>query len=855
MSQGATNYYWNFCTANINQPPIGTNLGNVGGSLSKPVYMDYVYTNGNYYGFVTNNFPGGLLRLDFGNSLLNTPVVTSLGNIGGSIPNTTEGVQIANDNGNWYVLIVGGNTLNATPSLITVSLGTNIANNSPIATNWGNIGNLSYPHDLYVFKDNGHWYGLTVNYANNTVTRFDLTVSLSNTPTALNLGNVGNLNGPTGIQAILDNGNWRVFVTNATSSTLSRLDFGSSLLNTPTGVNLGNPNNAFVTCWDIYVLKYCGESEAFVINANGSYDLIKLDFGNSLLNTPTAVSLGNQGNMNFPHSISKLFRVGPDVYSFVTNVNNNTLTLLEFPGCTNASIPNSTVQNPGSITYNSPGTYNINLTVDDGLPTQTSYCKQIVVQDLNITKSKDTSICAGTNVQLTAGGGKTYSWLPTSTLNIPNASNPIASPSTSTKYYVTVSNAAGCSKKDSIKITVNNVPVISKSNDTSICKNSQVMLLANGGLSYSWSPVSSLNNFNIANPIATPPTNTTYLVKVTNGNGCSKTDSVKIMIRPVPIITKSNDTTVCKNTPVKIFIEGGSSYLWSPSSSLDNPSSPTPIASPLLTTLYHVAITYAQFCTYNDSVKISVRPPVVFSVSPNKSICAGSTQSLSASGGTSYLWSPASFLDNPNISNPIANPDTSVIYSVTIKENICNESATLYTNITVFPLPNVQASKSNDITCALPSSHLMASGAQNFIWAPSDNLNNAGVSNPTATPAVTTLYTVTGKDLNGCSNTDTISVSVAFNINALYGLPNSFTPNGDGLNDCFGVKYWGQVSELDFNIYNRFGERVFHSNNSASCWDGKYKGQLQDPDIFVYIIKAKTACGYIDKKGTVLLLK
>ena len=381
-SQGATNYYWSFCTANINQPPIGTNLGNVGGLLSAPVYIDYVFTNGNYYGFVTNNYPGGLLRLDFGNSLLNTPVVTNLGNIGGAIPNNTEGVQIANDNGNWYVLIVGGDAPNGSiPSLTTVSLGTNIANNTPTATNWGNIGNLSYPHDLYVFNDNGHWYGLTVNYSNSTITLFDLTTSLSNTPSAINLGNIGNLNGPTGIQAINDNGNWRVFVTNALSSTLTRLDFGSSLLNIPTGVNLGNPNNAFSTSWDIYVLRYCGENEAFVINANGTNDIVKLDFGNSLLNIPTAVSLGNQGNLNFPHCISKLFRVGADVFSFVTNVNNNTLTLLEFPGCTNASIPNSTAQNPPAITYNTPGIYNINLTVDDGLPTQSSYCKQVVVQN------------------------------------------------------------------------------------------------------------------------------------------------------------------------------------------------------------------------------------------------------------------------------------------------------------------------------------------------------------------------------------------------------------------------------------------------------------------------------------------
>jgi len=1007
-SQGATNYYWNFCTANINQSPIGTNLGNPGGSLSAPVYIDYVFTNGNYYGFVTNNYPGGLLRLDFGNSLLNAPAVTNLGNVGGAIPNNTEGVQIANDNGKWYVLIVGGDVAGGSiPSLTTVSIGTNITNNTPTATNWGNIGNLSYPHDLYVFNDNGHWYGLTVNYSNSTVTRFDLTNSLANSPSATNLGNIGNLSGPTGIQAINDNGNWRVFVTNATSSTLTRLDFGSSLLNSPTGVNLGNPNNAFVTCWDIYILRYCGENEAFVINANGGYNIIKLDFGSSLINNPTAVNLGNQGNLSFPHSLSKLFRVGADVFSLITNVNNNTLSLLQFPGCTSASIPNSTAQNPPPIKYNTPGTYNINLTVDDGLPTQTSYCKQVVVQDINISKSNDSSICAGSSLQLTAGGGSIYSWSPSSTLNNQGIANPIASPLATTKYYVTVSNAAGCSKMDSILITVKSAPVITKSNDTSICYSSAVQLLAGGGTSYSWapssslnnpginnpvatpltttlyyvtvtnslgcsktdsiaitvnslpviskskdtaicnntavqlsasggtsyvwtpaftlnnpdisnpiatpsatttyyvtvtntagcskmdsikistsappvisksndlsickntsvqlfasggstyfwSPASSLNNAGIPNPVATPAAATTYYVTVTNSGGCSKMDSVKIGIDPVAFITKSNDTTICSMASVRIFANGGASYLWSPASSLDNSTSPNPIASPTATTLYKVAIKDIYSCNYEDSVKVSVRNAAIFTVSPDVSVCSGTSKQLQASGGDTYIWSPAVGLDNPNISNPMSTSGASITYTVTIHANTCNETGTLSTNVTVLPLPDVNATSSNDLTCSLGSSQLNATGAANYTWSPATGLNNSNIANPVAAPSNTTIYKVIGKDNNGCANSDTVTVKADFSMNALYLLPNSFTPNDDGINDCFGIKYWGQVDQLDFNIYNRFGERVFHTNNSTVCWDGMYKGQLQEAGAFVYIIKAKTACGNVDKKGTVMLLR
>jgi len=86
-------------------------------------------------------------------------------------------------------------------------------------------------------------------------------------------------------------------------------------------------------------------------------------------------------------------------------------------------------------------------------------------------------------------------------------------------------------------------------------------------------------------------------------------------------------------------------------------------------------------------------------------------------------------------------------------------------------------------------------------------------------------------------------------------MPNSFTPNEDGVNDCYGLKYWGNIIELDFSIYNRFGEQVFHTTKPGSCWNGKYKGETQNMGAFVYTVKAKTYCGIINRKGTFVLLR
>jgi hypothetical protein len=190
-SETASSYYWNFCGANASTDPIGSNLGNFG--FSTPVFSDYAKDGTNYYVFVTNNYPGKLVRLDFGSSLLNTPTAHDFGNIGGIIPDFCEGIQLVRNEGRWYALILGGKPVGR---IVKVDFGATLANNNPVAINWGNIGDLAYPTDLHIFQNGDQWFGLTINAMNNSITRFNFTSSFSNTPTAVNYGNIGGLNYP-----------------------------------------------------------------------------------------------------------------------------------------------------------------------------------------------------------------------------------------------------------------------------------------------------------------------------------------------------------------------------------------------------------------------------------------------------------------------------------------------------------------------------------------------------------------------------------------------------------------------------------------------------------------------------------
>ena len=394
------------------------------------------------------------------------------------------------------------------------------------------------------------------------------------------------------------------------------------------------------------------------------------------------------------------------------------------------------------------------------------------------------------------------------------------------------------------------------SDDISICQGNSIQLNATGAASYSWSPAAGLSGTTIANPVATPTSTTRYYVTGTQASGCISTDNVLITVNPKPVVSISNDTLVCENSNVQLLSSGGASYLWSPATGLNNSGIPNPVATAINTTKYVVNVTSAQGCSAKDSVQLTVRKPGQFTISPSSGVCINNNSlQLSAGGGDTYVWTPANTLDNPGIANPTATPLQTTIYSVTINDTVCVLTNTLSTTLTVNPLPVISVSKTNDIDCSSSNSQLLASGGVQYVWDSDPTLDNITIRNPLASPTVATLYKVTGTDINGCSNRDSIQVEVTTNNKSSYLMPSAFSPNKDGLNDCFGIKYWGAILELEFNIYNRWGQLIFKTKNPGDCWDGTVDGVLQDAAVFVYVIKAKTQCGDIFRKGTFTLIR
>jgi gliding motility-associated-like protein len=350
-----------------------------------------------------------------------------------------------------------------------------------------------------------------------------------------------------------------------------------------------------------------------------------------------------------------------------------------------------------------------------------------------------------------------------------------------------------------------------------------------------------------------------YTVKliVTDINGCKDSITTNIIASTLGVDAGPDDIICSPNsTDLQGTTNGATQFAWTPANYLNNPGILNPTATPPVTTWFYLTATNANGCSRKDSVLVSVRSATGFAINPPADICPKKPIQLSASGGDIFVWQPAGTLDNPVIFNPTATPSVTTIYSVFITDTVCNNTTTLFTTITVLPLPLIRASKRNDIDCSTPQSQLSASGGIQYSWTPAGSLNNANSGSPVATPTLTTQYIVTGTNLAGCSNLDSVIVKVSPNNKGGYFMPTGFTPNNDGLNDCFGVKLWGTITEIDFSIFNRWGEKIFHTTKIGDCWNGLYKGVLQDSDVYVFMIKAKTTCEpVVFRKGTFVLIR
>lgn len=341
----------------------------------------------------------------------------------------------------------------------------------------------------------------------------------------------------------------------------------------------------------------------------------------------------------------------------------------------------------------------------------------------------------------------------------------------------------------------------------------------------------------------------TYNIVVRDSIGCIQTGSTITITEPNPVIANiAGNINICAGDSTLLTASGGNNYLWSTG---DTTQSIT--IGPLINSNYSV-VAFVGICSDTANVTVTVNLTPVANAGADENVCESSIVQLLASGGTTYQWQPATYLSNTTIPNPICTPQDTMMYAVTVSNGNCSDIDTVW--VYTFPLPSVEAGSDVEINIG-DNTQLQATGTGQglvYNWSPATDLSCTDCDGPVANPTQTTMYYVSVTDNNGCSATDSVKVTVDINCGEVF-IPDIFSPNGDGKNDVLKVLN-NCIEEMNWIIYNRWGEKVYESNNVLEGWDGSYKGKPAKSGVYVYYLNAKLInAEEVKTKGNVTLIR
>jgi gliding motility-associated-like protein len=506
-----------------------------------------------------------------------------------------------------------------------------------------------------------------------------------------------------------------------------------------------------------------------------------------------------------------------------------------------ANIPGET---NASIVVTQSGDYSV--TVSSGACSGTSNILQVNVTPAStavINALSSTTICTGQSVVLeSVNTANSYQWL-LNNVAIPGATNQQLTVNSAGDYSLQVSSSNGCSATSTpttVTVVAATIPTVTSLNgQTSFCQGQSLTLQTTAGLgNYQW---------NLNNSIITGETNTTlvvtqtgnYTVTVNSPNGCSVSSApLTINLLPLPSaqITPSGPILICNAVPAILQVaSGAATYQWSDAGvAIAGATSNTYVAAQ--SGDYAVEISNASGCTaisntvsisFNAGINVSIYAKTLFP-------CDGDLLFLSTTQNYNQInWTTGE--DGIQIS--VAKSGT---YGVTVV-NSGGCTATDEVEITFLPKPFVEAGPDVSSDCV---DGIMLNGVGDGVplWEPAEGLSNDYTFDVRAFPVNTTIYYLT-VDNGSCKATDSLTVDAE--CSSIY-VPSAFTPNGDGLNDTFNA-IGMDLKEFKLMVYNRWGEKIFETDDLSIGWDGKYKGDLSPYGLYVWELEAK------DKNGKAML--
>lgn len=463
------------------------------------------------------------------------------------------------------------------------------------------------------------------------------------------------------------------------------------------------------------------------------------------------------------------------------------------------------------ITATTSGNYSVQVTSPQGCIGSGSV--NIALNALPTDVLNDVSSCITSPVTLNAGNtGSTYLWSNSATTQT-------IQPTTSGTYTVTVTTAQNCSA--TFDAVVDLLPEVSVDlgPDTTICGGTNILLNAgNPGATYTWSNGANTQTITVSN-------GGSYSVSVSNG-ACQASDSKTVSVQALPVDVLQDEARCIGESVVLDAGNDGASYVW-------NTGATTRSITTQTAGTFSVTISDAIGCsaTY-DAIVQFVAPPVV-NLGVDTTLCDGQVLMLDAQNpGSTYSWSTGA----ATRTIPVSRPGT---YSVQVSNGLCqrNDAITVQFN----PSP-VQMATRQFHTCLGEDEQYVRIDAGNpgsrYDW-------NTGEQSRVILAGAYGWYVVEVINQFDCAALDSAQV-IEYCPSAIF-IPNTFTPNGDGINDIF-IPVGKNIATMHLYVFDRWGNQLFESDNPNMGWDGTYGGSVVKNDIYVWRLAYKF---FEDKNGTI----
>jgi Secretion system C-terminal sorting domain/Calx-beta domain len=537
-------------------------------------------------------------------------------------------------------------------------------------------------------------------------------------------------------------GNYQLLVTSTANACSGKTNFASVIVN-PAPVVTASTSAASICVGNTATLSGTGAATYNWMPGNIS--------GASVSVTPSAtttytVTGTNAAGCTNTSTVAVTVNALPTVAATTSSASicvGNTATLSGTGAATYNWLPGNLSGASVTVTPAATQTYTLTGTDANGCVNTSTVAVTVNALPTVTASTSSASICVGNTATLSGTGASTYNWLPG---NI-SGSSVTVTPSATTTYTVTGTNAAGCTNTSTVAVTVNALPTVAATTSAaSICDGNTATLSGTGAVTYNWLP----GNLSGASVTVTPAATQTYTVTGTNAAGCTNTSTVAVTVNALPTVSATTSAaSICAGNTATLSGTGATTYNWLPG----NLSGASVTVTPSATQTYTVIGTNAAGCTNASTVTVTVNAlPTVAASTSASSICAGNTATLSGTGAATYNWLPG----NLSGASVTVTPSATQTYTVT-GTNAAGCTNTSTVAVTVNALPTVAATSSSTAVCNGSPVTLNGSGATTYNWLPG-NLSGSSVS---VTPSATTTYTVTGTNAAGCTNTATISIAVS----------------------------------------------------------------------------------------------